>query len=151
MMAEVVASPVSRLVTQELPQMNAEGTPVAVVTDAMLFSDTVLQVLEVYSGTVPTAITVMQTGGVSPSTGNVEGPIDDPLYEVGEVYVLFLVDITGDPIQAPDAERYRTVSPAGRFLLDGSSVRSYWLDEQVRAVQPTTLEDLLAQIRQASP
>ena len=131
--------------------MNADGTPVATVPESLLFSDTALAVQAVYSGSIPAEIRVMQTGGASPVTGQVEGPIDDPLYAIGEVYVLFLVDASGDPIQALDRELYRIVSPAGRFKVVGTSVRSFSLDGNLRAVQPVQLDDLLMQIRQAVP
>lgn len=131
--------------------MNADGTAVATVTEALLLSDTTFAVQAVYSGLIPAEIRGMQAGGVSSVTGQVEGPIDDPLYSIGEVYVLFLVDVSGDPIQAPDRELYRIVSPVGRFKVEGTSVRSFTLDGNLRAVQPVQLDDLLMQIRQAVP
>ncbi len=149
-LAEALAAPVAREVSQALPQMNADGTPVAVVVDRMLFSDTVFAVREVLSGAAPAEITVMQTGGVAPETGAVEGPLDDPLFQAGEVVVLFLVDISDDPIQAPGRALYRAVNPAGRFRVEGQSVRSFTLDPDLGAAQPATLGALLAEIRQAA-
>jgi hypothetical protein len=90
----------------------------------------------------------MQTGGLNPDTKAVQSEtLDDPLYKVGEEYVLFLVDISGDPVQAPDRELYRIVNPYGRYKIDGQNVTSY--GENFEGIKlPTTLDELVAQIKE---
>lgn len=149
--ARVSLAPATRVLSQELPQVDANGTPVAIVTDTMLFADTTFEVIETYSGTVPSTFLVMQTGGVAAESGAVMEFEEDPLYRVDEICVLFLVDISGDAVHAPDRVLYRTVSPAGRFSIDGEAVHSFIADPTARAVQPATLADLLAQIDAAVP
>ena len=106
--ARVVEAPASRTITQELPMVDEQGTPVATVTDSMLFSDTLFEVVNSYSGTLPAQIYVMQIGGTSPDGSVLNEFPDDPLYRVGDEYILFMVDISGDKVQAPDRELYRT-------------------------------------------
>ena len=149
--ARVVEAPASRTITQELPMVDEQGTPVATVTDSMLFSDTLFEVVNSYSGTLPAQIYVMQIGGTSPDGSVLNEFPDDPLYRVGDEYILFMVDISGDKVQAPDRELYRTVNPAGRFLIDGAKVRSFWADPAVAGTLPQTVDDLVTQIKQANP
>jgi len=71
--------------------------------DEMTFSDTKFEVLEVYFGKPLEKITVNQTGGMDPKNPDLPSEMRDaPLYTIGEEYVLFIVDISGDPVQAPD-------------------------------------------------
>lgn len=149
--AQVIEAPASRTITQDLPMVDENGAPVAMVTDSMLFSDTLFEVVESYSGTPPSKIYVMQTGGTSQDGRVVIEFPDDPLYRVGEEYVLFLVDISGDEVQALDRELYRVVNPAGRFLIDGAKVKSFWADTAATEMLPLTMEELVAQIKQAVP
>ncbi len=149
--ARVIVAPVTRVLSQELPQVDAHGTPVAVVTDTLLFADTTFEVIETYSGTVSSPFLVMQTGGVAAESGAVLEFEEDPLYRLDEICVLFLVDISGDAVHAPDRVLYRTVSPAGRFEIEGEAVHSFTADPAARAAQPATLADLLAQLDAAVP
>ncbi len=147
--ARVSELPVTRIVRSELPVWNEKEEIVGLAIDEMPFSDTVFEVLEIYLGKPPSKITVMQTGGSNPA--NPENTIeiaDDPLYKVGEEYVLFLIDISGDPIQAPERELYRTVNPSGRYKIDGESVFSYGQNLELVSL-PTTMIDLEAHIQQA--
>ncbi len=142
----VMQTPVTRIVTQELPVLNEQGTPVATMTDSLPFSDTLFEVVKVYFGSAPAELLVMQTGGnISPSGDTVELP-DDPLYQVGEVYILFLVDISGDALHAPDRQLYRIVSPAGRFLVADGVATSYLADGTDKLL-PNTVNELERQIR----
>ncbi|MEN9563744.1 MAG: hypothetical protein RIR73_1988, partial [Chloroflexota bacterium] len=45
--------------------------------------------------------------------------------KTGEEYILFLVDISGDPVHAPNRELYRIVNPFGRYSIQGESVHTY--------------------------
>lgn len=149
--ARVTVAPATRVLRQALPQVDANGTPVAIVTDTLLFADTTFEVIETYSGTVSSSVLVMQTGGISAESGAVIEFEEDPLYRLDETCVLFLIDISGDAVHAPDRVLYRTVSPAGRFTIDGEAVHSFAADPPTRAAQPATLADLLAQIDAAVP
>lgn len=143
----VARSPVTRIVRNQMPIWE-NGKIVDSKLDEMPFSDTVMDVVQVYAGKSPAKITVMQTGGVNPANpGSEMSIIDDPLYQVGEEYILFLVDISNDPVQAPGRELYRTVNPAGRYKVAQGRVSSY--AQNVKSVQlPTTVAELEAQIGQ---
>lgn len=145
--ARVSEAPKTRVVRNELPIMDEKGSKIGLKIDELAFSDTVFEVVEVYSGKSSSKITVMQTGGSIPKNPNSQSEMpDDPLYNVGEEYVLFLVDISGDPVQAPGRELYRIVNPSGRYRIDGTNVSSY--AGIVDSVQlPATLGELEAQIK----
>ena len=88
------------------------------------FTDTQVEVLEVYHGDVQVGdrLWVLQTGGDLRTQGGKLSRMElaaDPLYEVGDEMVLFLVNISGDPVHAVDRELFRTVNPAGRYQVDG--------------------------------
>jgi hypothetical protein len=145
--ARVSEAPKTRVVRNELPIMDEKGSKIGLKIDELAFSDTVFEVVEVYSGKSSSKITVMQTGGSIPKNPNSQSEMpDDPLYNFGEEYVLFLVDISGDPVQAPGRELYRIVNPSGRYRIDGTNVSSY--AGIVDSVQlPATLGELEAQIQ----
>ena len=91
------------------------------------FTDTQVEVLEVYQGKaeVGDRLWVMQTGADlrthEGKTARLEAA-EDPLYERGDEMVLFLIDISGDSVHAPNRELFRTVNPAGRYLVEGGLV-----------------------------
>jgi hypothetical protein len=146
--ARVSEAPKTRVVRHKFPIMDEKGTEIGSKVDELAFSDTVFEVTETYSGKSAAKITVMQTGGSLPESPNSKSEMsDDPLYNVGEEYILFLVDISGDPVQAPGGgELYRIVNPSGRYRIDGKNVSSY--AENVDSVQlPATLGELEAQIK----
>lgn len=145
--ARVSEAPVTRVLRNELPVLDANGKVTGYKTDEMLFSDTVFDILEVFSGKAPSKITVMQTGGTSPDTHPSRIEVrDDPLYHLGEEYVLFLVDISGDAVQAPGRVLYRTVSPFGRYRIEGESVLSYGENAKSFGL-PATMGELVEQIK----
>ena len=116
--------------------------------NAMIFTDTRFEVLEVYSGDVPAKITVLQTGGKAPRTKR-HPALDlymeeDPLYVAGTEHVLFLKDISGDAVHAPDRQLYRIVNPAGRYMVDGPRVTA--MAKVGAAERPTLLSGLESQI-----
>ncbi|MEM9556646.1 MAG: hypothetical protein AAGC60_20470 [Acidobacteriota bacterium] len=94
---------------------------------AFLFTDTRVEVLEVYKGEaeIGDRLWVLQTGG---DTTNLRGaPVrlalgEDPLYDLGSELVLFLIDISQDPVHAEGRDLFRTVNPAGRYDVDGGLV-----------------------------
>lgn len=143
--ARVKQAPMTRIITQELPVLDEQGTPVATMIDSLPFSDTLFEVVKSYTGSAPTELLVMQTGGtISPSADIVEIP-DDPLYRVGEEYILFLVDISGDALHAPDRQLYQTVNPAGRFQVANGVATTYWV-ESTNKLLPNTINELERQI-----
>jgi hypothetical protein len=146
----VAQTPITRVVIQELPMLDEKGTPVAVVTDSLPFADTLFEVVKTYWGTPPAKLLVMQTGGVLPSSAETVAMPDDPLYDVGEEYVLFLVDISGDKMHAPDRQLYRVVNPAGRFLVANGRVNNYDALQRIDSQLPRTIEELEKQIHEAA-
>lgn len=147
--ARVVEAPVTRVIRVEAPTLDEKGNIVDSTVIKVLFSDTVFEVLKTYVGKPSLKITVMQTGGFDPTVSRgVEEITDDPLYKVGEEYILFLVDISGDHVHAADRELYRIVNPSGRYGINGESVLSY--GENLQSVQlPTEAAELETQIEQA--
>jgi hypothetical protein len=145
---KVIAEPVTRIRNFESPQMDANGTPDGTVhVTTIPFADTLFEVVKTYMGEAPEQLLVMQTGGVL-SNGNTSQIRDDPLYQLGDEYVLFLVDISGDEIHAPDRELYRTISPVGRYLIVGNSATSP-AEEYMNQLLPTTFDELERQIAEA--
>lgn len=150
--ARVVKPPVPRIFRESAPEMklsNGEATVVGSQVSEMVFSDTTFEVLTTYVGKSDSQIMVMQTGGPQPDNPtNITEMADDPLYQVGEEYILFLVDISGDSVQAPDRTLYRIVNPSGRYQINGETVRTYG-ENVATDLRPTTLTDLERQITSA--
>ncbi|MFZ5858591.1 MAG: hypothetical protein ACOYZ6_17320 [Chloroflexota bacterium] len=148
--ARVFNVPITRVVRGELPVWDEQGKIVGSVVSEVLFSDTLFEVLETYMGTPLSTITIMQTGGYEPTVSKgIEEMADDPLYKIGEVYVLFLVDISGDHVHAPNRALYRIVNPFGRYRVDDTNVVTYG-QNPLRLIQlPTKLLELETQIEQA--
>ncbi|WKZ36958.1 MAG: hypothetical protein QY332_03345 [Anaerolineales bacterium] len=154
--ARVSEAPVSRVVRAELPVWDENGNIVGSAIDEMVFSDTVFEVLDTYIGKSSLEIVVMQTGGFEPSISTgVMQMADDPLYNLGEEYILFLNDISGDRVHARDRMLYITVNPFGRYRIDGENVFSYGQNlishgQFSQLVQlPVNIIELEAQIKQA--
>lgn len=146
----VSESPVTRVVRIESPMLDEKGNIVDTMVIKVLFSDTVLEVLETYVGKPSLEITISQNGGFDPTVSSgIEEVADDPLYKVGEEYILFLVDGSGDPIHAPDRELYRIVSPFGRYGIDGKNVFSYGQNLMRSVQRPTNIKELEAHIKKS--
>lgn len=143
--ARVNQAPVTRILTQQLPMLDENGTPTAMATHSMPFSDTLFEVIKTYSGAELSEVLVMQTGGAMSSTQHTMQMPDDPLYSVGEEYILFLVDISGDEIHASDRQLYRTVNPTGRFQVFGGAVMVSPVEGADEPL-PTTVDALEKQI-----
>ncbi len=142
-----------------LPTYAEDGkTVIGELADIVPFTDSEMQVLEVYKGVVKDRITVMQTGGNLP-TSDGDPPIHwvmdgDPIFEVGSTQILFLKDISGDPIHGQGRNLYVTVNPVGRYVVQGQNVVNHGAkaDHAVGAETtrlPQTLDELFGQIRQA--
>lgn len=147
----VVEAPVTRVLRHELSVWDENNKIVGSETFEALFSDTVFEVVKTYLGESPSRIIVMQTGGYDPTVSKgIEEAADDPLYKVGEGYILFLVNVSGDHIHAPDRELYRIVNPYGRYGIDGETVFSYGQNSGSDAAFVTlAIKDLEMQIEQA--
>lgn len=150
--ARVVEPPITRVIRNELPVWDEDGNIVGSAISEVLFSDTVFEVLETYMGESSLKITIMQTGGFDPNiSSGVEEIADDPLYKVGEEYILFLINISGDPVHAPDRELYRIVNPFGRYRVDIDNERVFSYGQPMNSVQlPADITELEAQIMQAA-
>jgi hypothetical protein len=71
-------------------------------------------------------INISQTGGFDPSISKgVEEMIDDPLYKIGEEYILFLRNVSDNSVDESISELYRIVNPFGRYLIENNIVASY--------------------------
>jgi hypothetical protein len=132
-------------------QPDSRGTGGEPIVDVMPFTDTDMQVLKVYKGSVQPVLTVVQTGGAVPATDRhaaidlkIEG---NPLFVVGSEHILFLKNISGDRVHGKDREVYRIVNPAGRYEVQGNNVVSmhaliaqttHPAPEQRPAILPTT-------------
>ena len=139
----------TRALARRLPA-DVQPTGLKMTVDATPFTETRMQVLEVFKGEVGKQITVLQTGGALPETEEhpamnlqLEG---DPLFEAGVEHVLFLKDISGDKVHAPRRKLYTAVNPAGRYNIQGETVATQAEDE---AAHPTTLAELGQQIQVA--
>ena len=141
--------PKARKLKEWLPTDSPDKKLVAAI---MPFTDTTMQVIEVYKGTVSKHVTVMQTGGQLPAADG-DSAIhiethDDPIFVQGSEHVLFLKDISGDAIHGKGRKLYRIVNPAGRYTIEDTRVFS--LAEFPEGFRPpTTLTELVGQIRQA--
>lgn len=137
---------------QDEPRHLWHPTPEGAEPGRFVFTDSEVEVLQVYRGDVEVGdrLKVMQTGGQLITR---EGKLtslqlrEDPIYEVGSEMVLFLVDISGDSVHAPERELYRTVNPAGRYEIEGSFAGRRPMGEQVmgRELDLFTLEAEIAQ------
>ncbi len=147
-LVRVSGSPVTRVVP--IYPLDQQGNRIESAAFPVLFSDTTFDVLKTYLGTSVQTVTVMQTGGYDPTVSKgVEEMSDDPLYKIGEEYILFLVNISGDPIHAPDRDLYIIVNTFGRYRLTGGHVSTYG-QNPLRSVQlPMKFIDLETQIEQA--
>ena len=145
--ARAVSDPVTRVLRQEQFILDKNGTPTDTAVSATLFSDTEFEIIETYQGKPRTNISVTQTGGFDPLVSkNVMQVGDDPLYKAGEEYILFLVDISGDSVQAPNRELYRIVNPFGRYKVNGESVFPYGQNLMRSVKLPASVKELEAQI-----
>lgn len=135
-----VLPPYERSSTSSLPNPPRSAT--------MLFTRSDMRVMTVYKGQASEHITIFQTGGTETNAlGFVTRNLfvaDDPIYQVGEEYVLFLVDISDDAIHGRQGETlYRIVNPAGRYQIRGEQVMSY-AEPVARDAQPALSADALA-------
>ena len=99
--ARVSEAPKTRIVRNEISMVDEKGAEIGKKVDEIAFSDTNFEVMEVYFGNASPNITVMQTGGFLNSPDERIEMQDDPLYNRGEEYILFLVNISGTLYKRP--------------------------------------------------
>ncbi len=142
-----------QVLDQAQPRHLWHPTPAGAKRGTFAFTDTEVEILEVYSGKVDVGerIQVMQTGGdlvtVTGETSRME-LAEDPLYTLGSEMVLFLVDISDDPVHGQKRPLFRTINPAGRYDIFGGLVSKRAWGSQSRASQ-SDLGTLEAEIQQA--
>lgn len=119
------------------------------------FTDTNLKIIEAYKGDQVSGevITVSQTGGLIPAQSDQPARFfefsEDPLYQPGEEYILFLWDASGDEIHAPDRELYLVMTPFARYrVVDNGTVYNYShaTNLSTELNLPLNIEDLENQI-----
>ena len=142
------AEGVSRGESIDRPDHNYQPKQVGEEKFSQPFTDSTMEVLEVYKGVVNKQITVMQTGGkIGFPDGRKESVFmqDDPAFALTSEHILFLVDISDDEIHAKDRKLYRTVNPAGRYEIRGNKLLTFVEPELYSAqniVPPKTLDEL---------
>lgn len=120
----------------------------------LAFTDTTVEVLEVYSGKaqVGDRVAIMQTGGDLLTRSGKLARLElseDPIYAPGAEMVLFLVDISNDPVHAQGEPLFRAVNPNGRFEVEGGLVSRISLGDANKARQELDLGTLEDSIRAA--
>ena len=141
-----------RKLRQVLPRYSSDGKIDGEGVNIMPFTDSEMAVLEVYKGSVEQEITVMQTGGALPAENGDPAmnlvTFDDPLFVAGSEHILFLTDISGDPVHSQGRKLYRAINPAGRYEIRGTTVFS---PSEFPATYnpPKTGDELVGQIKQA--
>lgn len=118
----------------------------------MLFTDSEILVLEVYKLSAEQHITVMQTGGSLPAKDGDPAmnlvTLDDPQFVQGSEYILYLKDITDDPVHGQGRRLYGMVNPAGRYDIRGTTVFSH-SEFSATFKPPKTVDELVNRIKQA--
>lgn len=116
-----------QVLKQDEPRHLWHPTPKGAAPGRFAFTDTQVEVLDVYRGKaqIGDRLWIMQTGGELMTRGGKISRLElreDPLYELGSEMVLFLVDISGDPVHAAHRALFRTLNPAGRYEIQGGLV-----------------------------
>ncbi|HEY4688388.1 MAG TPA: hypothetical protein VIK33_03685 [Anaerolineae bacterium] len=127
----------------ELDERRAQGLPIGV--DVAEYEVTIDQVLK---GRVDSSTVI-----VIPAGAGTAAPI-----QVGDRVILFLVDISGDPVYAPDQTKYRVIAPEGQFRVEEDNTLFVYapapspLTESYRGKDKSVLEkdilDLVAKLPQ---
>ena len=128
-------------------------TPEGAKPGRFVFTDSEVEVLEVYRGNVNVGdrLPVLQTGGDLITRGGKLSRLElreDPIYQFGAEMVLFLVDISGDSVHAPNRDLYRTVNPLGRYEIEGGFVGNRAFGDHTKA-RELDLASLETEIRDA--
>lgn len=107
----------------ELAEREARGDATGIP-----FTDFEVTIDKVLKGRAPsTTVTVTQFGGTYKDLTIIDP--EDPLFQLGDRVILFLRDISGDPIQAPGQIKYMVVAPAGRFRIEKDNTLSIHLPD----------------------
>lgn len=127
-------------------EIEKEGGVVGVIfTDYVFAVDDVIKGDKIEPGQ---SIIIVQTGGTfQDRTQSLE---DDPLFQSGENAVLFLKDITNDPVQSPGETKYIiNGSPQARYKVESGQVKPLWDDEIGQAYCGKTMNEFVKAIRTA--
>ena len=147
----VIKDPEPRIETFTEPIWSEDGKITGKVENKLVFSDTQMQVLDVYKGEPVNLITVMQTGGAIRDLPNSSVRLsieDDPLYIRGEESVLFLVNISDDSIHSHGRTLYRIINPASRYTINSFDVNNHY-EFSSSTIYPKTIDELISQIQEA--
>ncbi len=118
------------------------------------FTDSLMEVLEVYKGSAEDSITVTQTGalaGTVPADVRALTIFGNPIYTVGSEHILFLLE--SPRRDNSDHPMYVIANPFGRYeIKDGDLITPADVlagSEAISSSLPATLDELVEQIRQA--
>jgi hypothetical protein len=127
-------------------EIEKDGGVVGVMfTDYIFAVDNVIKGDKIEPGQ---SIVIVQTGGTF--QGRTQSLEDDPLFQSGEIAVLFLKDISNDPIQSPGETKYIiNGSPQARYKVESGQVKPLWDDEIGHAYRGKTIDEFVKAIRTA--
>lgn len=152
----VIKSQTPRTLTSELPAYANSETSSTIPIEAeelvdveqvgtrmisTIYTDSEVELLEVYKGSAEESMTIMQLGNV------LDGIATNNVMTIGNEYVLFLKDISGDEVHAPDRTLYRPMNPWGVYTVVDNQVIVNG-ENHGEASFPTTLDELEAEINQ---
>jgi hypothetical protein len=119
--------------------------PATAGTPGTFFTDSHVEVVRTYKGILGPDIVIMQTGGVLGRQR--QESQEAPLLWPGQSTLVFLKDISNDPVQAPGQRKFRILGPSGRFDLTGGGFVTYVSTDVTMKYRGRALEQIEADIR----
>ncbi len=143
-----------RTLEQTLPTFAEDGkTVIGELKDVMPFADSDALVLEVFKGNVTGTVTLLQAGGPFTNGTKINANEqylvmdEDPIFEVGSDQILFLKDISTDPIHSKGRSMFTIINPNGRFVVQADGNLMNFSDD-VNESKPTKLQTLENQLQE---
>lgn len=160
----LVVSLENRVLSAKLPMYAEDAKTILGYRESRTpFTDSTMEVLETFKGDSEPSIKVLQTGGRLDSQSQPAGRPQifrvgsDPIFQVGQEHILFLVDISGDGVHSVDRPLYRVVNSLGRYeilgdrTLRGPGSYDESIDATILSQLPRTEDELLDDIAVAVP
>jgi hypothetical protein len=149
-----ITSTKSRTLEQTLPTFAEDGkTVIGELKDVMPFTDSDAVVSEVFKGSITGTITILQTGGLFVDGAKINPDeqflvIDeDPIFGVGSDQILFLKDISKDPIHSKGRPLFVIINPNGRFEVKADGDLINFSDDKNES-RPTKVDSLGEQLQE---